>query len=138
MFPASTNGGGQAAATAPDVCQVPAPPGPNVPTPFPNLAMLSQANGSTCSSKVRILNRPTCTVRTEISRTSGDEAGTMKGVVSGTNMDKATFKQGASCVQVEGNDIATHLKPTGHNGSNANAPVGTQVSPSQTKVIVLG
>lgn len=137
MRPASTNGGGQAVAM-PDVCQVPAPPGPNIPTPFPNMAMLAQADAGTCSSRVRITNRPVCTVRTEIARTSGDEAGTVKGVVSGTQMDKATFKSGVSSVQVEGNDIVTHLCPTAHNGSNANAPAGSQVAPSQTTVIVMG
>lgn len=137
MFPASTNGGGQAMAM-PDVCKVPAPPAPPVPTPFPNIAMLSQADGGTCSSRVRILNRKVCTVQTEISRTSGDEAGTLKGVVSNTAMDKAVFRQGASSIKVEGHAIVTHLKPTAHNGSNGNAPAGTQVAPSQTKVIVLG
>lgn len=135
MFPASTNGGGQAMAM-PDVCQVPAPPGPPVPTPFPNIAMLNQADGSTCSDRVRIGGRKTCTVQTEVSRTSGDEAGTAKGVMSGTQMDKAVFRAGVSSVKVEGHDIVTHLKPTAHNGSNANAPGGTQLAPSQTTVII--
>jgi len=120
----------------PDVCQVPAPPGPPVPTPFPNVAMLNQADGSTCSDRVRIGGRKTCTVQTEVSSTSGDEAGTAKGVMSGTNMDKAVFRSGVSSVKVEGHDIVTHLKPTAHNGSNANAPMGTQAAPSQTTVIV--
>lgn len=137
MFPAATNGGGQATAI-PDVCQVPAPPGPNVPTPFPNVAMLNQASSSTCSGRVRIANRKVCTVQTEIARTSGDEAGTAKGVVSGTQMGKAVFRSGVSRVQVEGHDIAVHLRPTAHNGSNANAPAGAHVVPSQTAVIVVG
>ena len=122
----------------PDVCKVPAPPAPPVPTPFPNIAMLNQADGGTCSSRVRIANKKVCTVQTEISRTSGDEAGTLKGVVSSSNMDKAVFRSGVSKVQVEGKDIAVHLRPTAHNGSNANAPGGTHVAPSQTSVIVSG
>ena len=122
----------------PDVCKVPAPPAPPVPTPFPNIAMLNQADGGTCSSRVRIANRKVCTVQTEIARTSGDEAGTLKGMVSNSNMDKATFRSGVSKVQVEGKDIAVHLRPTAHNGSNANAPAGTHVAPSQTSVIVSG
>jgi len=122
----------------PDVCKVPAPPAPPVPTPFPNIAMLNQADGGTCSSRVRITNKKVCTVQTEISRTSGDEAGTLKGVVSNSNMDKAVFKQGVSRVKVEGHDIAVHLRPTAHNGSNANAPMGTHLAPSQTTVIVSG
>ena len=40
--------------------------------------------------------------------------------------------------RVEGNDIVNQLKPSKHNGANANAPPGMQVAPSQTKVIVMG
>ena len=122
----------------PDVCQVPAPPAPPVPTPFPNIAMLNQASSGSCSSKVRIANKKVCTVQTEIPRTSGDEAGTAMGVMSGTQMDKAVFRSGASNVKVEGQDIAAHLRPTAHNGSSANAPAGTHMAPSQTSVIVSG
>ena len=122
----------------PDVCQVPAPPAPPVPTPFPNIAMLNQASSGTCSSKVRIGGKKVCTVQTEIPRTSGDEAGTAMGVMSGTQMDKAVFRQGAPNVKVEGQDIAVHLRPTAHNGSSANAPAGTHMAPSQTSVIVSG
>lgn len=137
MFPASTNGGGQAMAM-PDVCKVPAPPAPPVPTPFPNIAMLNQADGSTCSSRVRILNRKACTLRTEIARTSGDEVGTLKGLVSNMNMDKALFRRGSARVKVEGAALVTAMAPTAQNGSNANAPLGTQLSPSQTKVLISG
>ncbi|HJL19957.1 MAG TPA: DUF4150 domain-containing protein [Sandaracinaceae bacterium LLY-WYZ-13_1] len=137
MFPAATKGGGQAFAF-PDVCNVPAPPAPPVPTPFPNVAMLTQANGGTCSRKVKILNQPVVTKATEIPRTMGDEAGTAGGVTSGTNMDKATFKAGVPKVKVEGNEIVNQLKPTAHNGASANAPAGMVVAPSQTKVIVVG
>ena len=137
MFPASTNGGGQCFAF-PDVCKVPAPPAPFAPVPFPNIGMLTQAKGSSCSSKVKIKGKKTVTKKTEISRTSGDEAGTLKGMVSGTNMDKATYVSGVSKVKVEGNDIINQLKPSKHNGSNANAPPGMQVAPSQTCVIVMG
>jgi hypothetical protein len=39
---------------------------------------------------------------------------------------------------VEGKPMVMHLSNTGHNGSNANAPPGTQVAPSQMKVILEG
>ncbi len=137
MFPASTKGGGQVFAF-PDVCKVPAPPAPPIPTPFPNIGMCNQANGGTCSKKVKILNQPVITKASEITRTMGDEAGTLKGVSSGTNMDKATFKVGVSKVKVEGNDIVNLLKTTAQNGASANAPAGNVIAPSQTTVLVNG
>lgn len=137
MFPLATKAGGQAFAF-PDVCKVPAPPAPPIPTPFPNFAMLQQADGGTCSTKVKVLNQPVITKASEVPRTMGDEAGTLKGVSSGTNMDKCTFKQGVSKVKIEGNDAVNMLKPTAHNGASANAPAGMIVAPSQTKVFVNG
>lgn len=137
MFPASTKGGGQCFAF-PDVCKVPAPPAPPIPTPFPNIGMLNQADGGTCSKKVKILNQPVITKASEIPSTMGDEAGTLKGVSSGTTMDKAVFKMGVSKVKIEGNDAINQLKPTAHNGASANAPAGMIIAPSQTKVIIVG
>ena len=137
MFGATTNGGGVCNAF-PDVCKVPAPPAPPIPTPFPNIGMCNQANGGTCSKKVKILNQPVITKASEITQTMGDEAGTLKGVSSGTNMDKATFKVGVSKVKVEGNDIVNLLKTTAQNGASANAPAGNVIAPSQTTVLVNG
>lgn len=120
----------------PDVCKVPAPPAPPIPTPFPNIAQCSDARGSSCTKKIKILNKPVLHKGSVISRSSGDEAGVLKGVVSSTNMDQAAYRTSVSKVQVEGNDIVTHLKNTAQNGNNANAPPGVQVAPSQTKVII--
>ncbi|MCZ7679653.1 MAG: DUF4150 domain-containing protein [Sandaracinaceae bacterium] len=105
---------------------------------MPNIAQVAQARGSTCSGKVKILNKKTCTKKTEISRSQGDEVGTLKGMVSSVNMDKCLRKMSYSKVKVEGAEIVTVMKMTGHNGSNANAPPGQQVAPSQTKVICMG
>jgi hypothetical protein len=137
VFPLTTKGGGQVFAF-PDVCKVPAPPAPFIPTPFPNIGMCTQADGGTCSTKVKVLNQPVITKASEIPRTMGDEAGTLKGLSSGTNMDKATFKQGVTKVKVEGNDVINMMKPTAQNGASANAPAGMVIAPSQTKVIVVG
>lgn len=134
MFPASTKGGGMAVAF-PNVCKTPAAPSP-LPIPYPSIGQCSNASGDTCSQKVKILNKAVLTKASEISSTQGDEAGTLKGMVSSTSGDKAVYKMSESKVVVEGNEIVTHLKMMAHNGSNANAPPGTQVAPSQTKVIV--
>ena len=55
MFPASTKMGGTCFAM-PDVCKVPAPPAPPIPTPFPNTAQCMQAN-SGISTKVKVAQK---------------------------------------------------------------------------------
>jgi hypothetical protein len=135
MFPAATKGGGQNATTGPlDVCKVPGTP--PVPTPFPNLGSVSDASGGSCSQKVKMLSKKVCTTKSEIPRSSGDEAGTLGGMVSNVNMNTVHFKQGSSKVIVEGEKCAHMTSMTGHNGSNANVPAGAMIAPSQTVVIV--
>lgn len=133
MKPIATKAGGQAMAF-PDVCKVPAPPSAPIPVPFPNIAMLSQADS--CSESVRVCNQAVITVDSEVPRSMGDEAGTAMGVVSGTQMDKVVFRQGASNVRIEGAAPVTLLDPTAHNGSSANAPGGSVIAPGQTDVLV--
>ena len=136
MFGVATKQGGNSMAF-PDVCKTPTPVGP-VPIPYPNIAMMAQANPGTCSKKVKIINQPVITKQTDIPMTSGDEAGSAGGVISGTIKGPAKFKKGSRKVKVEGVPIAFQTCPMGHNGSNANAPGGVLVAPSQTKVVVSG
>ena len=75
MFPASSKGGGQCLAF-PDVCKVPAPPAPFVPVPFPNISMVAQASGT--ASKVKICGKDAVTKSSDIGRSQGDEAGTLR------------------------------------------------------------
>lgn len=137
MFGASTNGGGQCACF-PDVCKTPSPGGP-IPIPYPNIAMLTQAKGSTFSSRVKILGKKTAVKGSEISMSSGDEAGTAGGgVVSNKFKGPAQFKIGSSRVKAEGKPVAYHTAMVGQNGvPNHNMPAGVQVAPSQTKVTVM-
>lgn len=134
IFPGSTTAAGQCFAF-PDVCLTPAPPAPSpIPIPYPNIGMLTQA--SKTSAKVKFVNKDVVTKNSEIPSSSGDEAGTNKGVVSATNMDKVKFKMGSSKVKVEGHDVIRLTSMTGQNGMSANMPAGAQIAPSQTKVIV--
>lgn len=133
IFPASTKGGGQCFAI-PDVCLTPAPPAPPVPIPYPNTGMVNQAKKT--STKVKFKGKEVVTKKSEIPRSMGDEAGVNKGVVSGMNMDKVTFKKGSSKVKIQGQPCVHLTVMTGHNGSNANMPAGAQIAPSQTKVII--
>jgi len=129
----STKGGGMCQAT-PDVCKVPAPPAPPIPTPFPNMGQLMQATDT--SKKVKFFSAEVVTVKSKIPMSQGDEAGVAGGVVSGKNMDAISFKKGSAKVLVEGQGVIYQTATSGHNGSNANSPAGMQQSPSQTKVLV--
>lgn len=133
IFPASTTAGGNCFAM-PDTCLTPAPPAPPVPIPYPNTGMVNQAKKT--ATKVKFAGKPVVTKKSEISRTMGDEAGVNKGVMSGMNMGKLTYKMGTSKVKIEGQDCIRLTSMCGHNGTSANMPAGVQVAPSQTKVIV--
>jgi len=135
MF-ASTKEAGQLMGV-PDVCNVPSPVGP-IPTPFPNMAMCNQASGGTVSMAVKICMKEALTKKTEIPRSMGDEAGTAGGLISGMNMGPVKFTSASTKVKFEG-QYAVYLGcQTAHNGNNANCPVGSQMVPSQTKVMIGG
>jgi hypothetical protein len=122
----------------PDVCQVPAPPAPPIPTPFPNTAQCKQVDPSTASSKVKIINMAVLHAQSKITMSSGDEAGSAGGVVSGMIKGEMKYTQSSQKVKVEGKPVVYLGCMTAHNGSNANAPGGSQLAPSQTKVTVTG
>ncbi len=135
MFPASTFGGGQCMGM-PDVCKTPAPPAPFVPVPYPNIAMLAQANPGSCSTKVLINCQPAFHKGSEILMSNGDQPGAMGGMISGMIMGGAKPKLASNKVKVEGQGQVYLTCMYGQNGSNANVPAGTQIAPSQVKVIV--
>ena len=135
MMPASTKAGGQCLAF-PDVCKTPAPPAPFVPIPYPNIAMANQANPGTCTKKVKIQNQPALQKGSEIPMSSGDEAGSIGGMISSQIKGPCKFKRASAKVKFEGKAAAYVTCTTGQNGSNANMPAGAQIAPSQTKVLV--
>jgi len=132
----STKEGGQLMGM-PDVCNVPSPVGP-IPTPFPNMAMCNQADGSTCSKKVKVCMVAALIKNTEIPQSSGDEAGSAGGIISGMTKGPVKFTSASTKVKFEGNPAIYLGCQSAHNGNNANCPVGNQLDPSQTKVMVGG
>ncbi|MCJ8321137.1 MAG: DUF4150 domain-containing protein [Colwellia sp.] len=82
-----------------DVCLTPVGPS-TVPIPYPNLAQSSDA-ASTASS-VKINGNPACNIKSNFSKSTGDEAGTSKGVASGTIQGKAEFILSSFDVYIEG------------------------------------
>lgn len=132
LFPACCKAGGMCFAM-PDVCKTPSAPSP-VPVPYPNMGMMNQVKDA--STKVKICGKPAVLLNSEIPRSTGDEAGSVGGVVSGENMGKVAFKKGSSKVRMQGQPVVHLTSTTSHNGSNANVPVGQVVAPSQVKVFV--
>src|SRR5688500_11562571 len=84
--PVTTVSGGVVAAS-PDVCKTPTPIGP-VPIPYPNIARSADlADGS---ATVTIDGAPVCLKTSTLKTSTGDEAGSAGGIVSGTTKGKAT------------------------------------------------
>ena len=92
-FQAVSKAGGQCMAM-PDVCKVPAPPAPPVPTPFPNTGMCEDASKTV--DKVLIENKEVVVQGSEIPSSHGDEAGTAGGVISNTTASSIAFLAGSS------------------------------------------
>ena len=95
-----------------------------------------QASPMTCSKKVKVMAMPVVLLGTKIPMSTGDEAGSAGGVVSGTIKGPILFTKGSAKVMIEGQPVVYHTCTAGQNGSSPNAPTGVQVSPSQAKVFV--
>jgi len=100
----------------PDVCLTPAPPAPPIPIPYPNIAM--SADTAKGSKKVTCDGNPICLKDSNFSKSSGDEAGVNKGVVSGKNMGKAEFVNYSFDVKVEGKNVPRAFDLMLHNDKN--------------------
>jgi hypothetical protein len=130
----STKAGGTCVAF-PDVCFVPSAPTP-IPTPLPNVAQCCDAEGTV--DTVLVQNKEVVVESSSIPMSSGDEAGTSGGVVSGTFMGCVKFKTASAKVYAKGKRVVLFGAVTAHNGNNANMPAGQQVAPSQGKVLARG
>lgn len=134
MFPVSTKAGGTCFAF-PDVCLVPATPSP-VPTPFPNTGSCADAQGTV--DTVLVENKEVLVETSSLPQSSGDEAGTGGGVVSGTFRGCVKFKTASGKIYAKGKRVVLMGAVTAHNGDNANMPAGQQVAPSQGRVLAGG
>jgi len=99
----------------PDVCKTPSPSGP-IPIPYPNIAQSSDtAQGS---STVKCDGNPICLKDSNFSTSTGDEAGSIGGVVSSKVKGKAEFVNFSFDVQVEGKNVARAFDLMLHNDKN--------------------
>ena len=111
----------------PDVCQTPSPGGP-VPIPYPNVALSADtAEGS----KNYTADGQSIMLQGANFRTStGDEPGTLGGVMSTVNKGKAEFITYSFDVMVEGRNVARLGDLMLHNkGTAPNTPPAPEVQP---------
>jgi uncharacterized Zn-binding protein involved in type VI secretion len=101
------------------------------------MAMMNNANGGTCAMKVFVNGAKAVTMSTVIMQSTGDEPGSLGGVVSGRIKGPARFTTGSLKVSIEGSKAVMQGSVTKQNGDNPNA-VGAVVNPSQTKVSLMG
>ncbi|MCH9687511.1 MAG: DUF4150 domain-containing protein [Deltaproteobacteria bacterium] len=108
-------GSGGMSIVFPDVCKTPSPAGP-VPIPYPNIAQASDTSGGPstvkCDGKMPMVKGAT------YSKSSGDEAGTVGGVVSGVNRDAAEFMMYSFDVKMDGKNACRLGDPLFHNKKN--------------------
>lgn len=104
-----------ATATVPDVCKTPSPAGP-VPIPYPNIAMSSDLAKGT--KKVKGDGKMIAVKGSEYSRSTGDEAGTVGGVVSSTFIKEAKWILSSFNVKMDGKNACRSLDMMTHNHAN--------------------
>jgi hypothetical protein len=115
--------------TGPDVCKTPSPGGP-VPIPYPNIAMSSDlAKGS---KKVKINGVPACLKGSNFSKSMGDQAGALGGVISGKTSGMAEPTTYSFDVKIEGKNVVRNLDLFQSNQKN------TPPAPVMQAPIILG
>jgi len=107
---------GISTATVPDVCKTPSPGGP-VPIPYPNIAMSSDLVKGTTTVTADGGNM-CANYGSEFFKSTGDEPGTIGGVVSSTFMKEATWITFSFDVKLEGKGACRLTDKMFHNHQN--------------------
>lgn len=110
-------GSGGVTIVFPDVCKTPAPPSPPIPVPYPNVAR--SADAAKTAKSVKADGHPLCTKVSCFRTSTGDEAGSLKGVASNTTKGEARFVNYSMDVKAEGKPIPRALDLMLHNDKNA-------------------
>jgi len=99
----------------PDVCKTPAAPSP-LPIPYPNIGQSSDTSQG--PTTVKTDGQMPMVKGATYSRSSGDEAGTLGGVLSSVNMSVCEFMMYSFDVKFEGNNVCRLGDPLFHNKKN--------------------
>lgn len=135
MFANCTAGGMNLASG--DVCLTPpappAPPIPGVPVPYVNTSQNAVATGF--FDKMIICGGFAHNLGTVVPVSAGDEPGVLGGVASGTIIGATRFITGSAKVFYGGKPATRLTSTTLQNNANTS---GSTITPSQTKVLLLG
>jgi hypothetical protein len=124
---------GGSSIAAPDVCKTPTPGGP-VPIPYVNTALSRHTRKG--SKKVRVDGHPIMLKSSQFSTSTGDEPGTLGGLVSGKTRGKAYPRSYSFDVKVEGQPVFRYTDMMLQNsGSPGNAP-GIESQPNATAIAI--
>ena len=105
----------------PDVCKTPAPvPSGFVPIPYPNTGQLADAK-PTATKNVLVGSEGIITSKSEIPylKTTGDEPGSLGGIISGTTKGEVKFVTYSISVKAEGSHVVRMFDSTTQNNGNA-------------------
>jgi hypothetical protein len=106
----------------PDVCKTPAPPAPPVPIPYPNLA--KSADAADTATTVQADGNGIMLKSSVLSTSTGDEAGSVGGVVSNVTKGKAQFIMYSFDVKAEGQNVPRNTDMMKQNGASSYNAVG--------------
>jgi hypothetical protein len=109
-------GSGGLSVVFPDVCKTPAPPGPPLPIPYPNIG--KSADTSQGPTKVKTDGKMPMVKGAKYMRSQGDEPGTLGGVVSNVHMDECEFMTYSFDVRFEGKNVCRVGDSLFHNRKN--------------------
>ncbi len=118
MFPACVKGPGQSICT-PDVCLT--PPLPPAPVPYVNIGLHSVALGT--STIVNVCAMPALNILSYLPMTTGDEAGSVGGIKSGTVAGPGYFLSGSPIVYIEKLPAVRLMSNASGNTENAQGAV---------------
>src|SRR5690242_19576136 len=109
-------GSGGMSMVFPDVCKTPAPPAPPIPIPYPNVGQASDTSGG--PTTVKTDGQMPMVKGATYTKSSGDEAGTLGGVMSSVNMSACEFMMYSFDFKFEGNNVCRMGDPLFHYKKN--------------------
>jgi hypothetical protein len=100
----------------PDVCKTPAPPAPPIPIPYPNIGQASDTSQG--PTTVTTDGSMPMVKDAKYMMSSGDEAGSIGGVVSGVIKGECEFMMYSFDVKFDGKNVCRLGDPLFHNKKN--------------------